>query len=184
MEKTQFWKKSLSTSIAAAPLGLFIFILAYYIFGRGNTVAGAYILQELSQLKPHWPDFNLIAAQDLQVKIHLYSSLFVIALTLFQVFGKKGKTMHRILGWLWVSIMAIVAISSIFIRDLNNGGFSLIHIFTIITLISLPKIIYHARKHNVTAHKNAAMGLVYGGLIIAGAFTFLPGRLMWNIFFN
>jgi uncharacterized membrane protein len=36
----------------------------------------------------------------------------------------------------------------------------------------------------VQAHRRAMTGMFVGGLIVAGALTFLPGRLMWAIFFS
>ena len=46
------------------------------------------------------------------------------------------------------------------------------------------KAVYAARRHRVAAHRRAMTGMFVGGLIVAGAFTFLPGRLMWAIFFG
>jgi len=40
-----------------------------------------------------------------------------------------------------------------------------------------------ARTHRVRPHRHMMTGLVGGGLFIAGAFTFVPGRLMWRVFF-
>lgn len=33
-------------------------------------------------------------------------------------------------------------------------------------------------------HRRMMTGLFIGGLVIAGALTFLPGRLMWQVFFG
>jgi uncharacterized membrane protein len=96
--------------------------------------------------------------------------------------GVKGTLRHRILGWLWVSAMAVTAIASLFIRDLNNGQFSFIHLLTGWTIIILPMAVFMARRHRVDVHKRMMTGLFVGGLLIAGAFTFLPGRLLWTVF--
>ena len=38
-----------------------------------------------------------------------------------------------------------------------------------------------ARKHNVKAHQKGMKSLVFGALIVAGAFTVLPGRIMFEV---
>jgi uncharacterized membrane protein len=44
--------------------------------------------------------------------------------------------------------------------------------------------IWRVRTGNIRAHGRTMAALFVGGLIIAGAFTFLPGRLMWAVFFG
>ena len=41
-----------------------------------------------------------------------------------------------------------------------------------------------ARTHNIKRHRNAMIGLYVGGLLIAGALTFLLGRIMHRVFFG
>jgi uncharacterized membrane protein len=36
----------------------------------------------------------------------------------------------------------------------------------------------------MAAHRHTMTGLFLFGRIVAGAFTFLPGRLMWRLFFG
>ena len=141
----------------------------------------------MANAHPHWPNLALVQAQPLAIQIHILAALAAVFLTGFQLLGKKGALAHRIFGWIWLGLMSAVALSSIFIHTINPkgpGGFSLIHILTVITLITVPQILYFAKKHNVEGHKRAASGLVIGGLLIAGLFTFMPGRLMWNLFFG
>ncbi len=101
-----------------------------------------------------------------------------------QIFGPKGTTLHRILGWTWVIFMMTVAISSLWIRIINHGQFSFIHLFSVLTLIMAPMLVYAARKHDVKRHSGIAIRLYAGALLIAGLFTFLPGRLMWQMVFG
>lgn len=133
---------------------------------------------------PHWPDLTLLWQASLVVQIHLLAALGAFAVATWQIVGPKGTVPHRVLGWTWVLFMFTVAVSSFFIRDIFDGWFSPIHILSIITLIALPKLVLAARRHDIKAHKKEALGLYIGALIIAGAFTFAPGRLMWHIFFG
>jgi uncharacterized membrane protein len=57
---------------------------------------------------------------------------------------------------------------------------SWIHVFTVVTLVSLPLGVYRARTHNVKAHRGTMIGVFTGGLLIAGLFTLIPGRLLGN----
>ena len=132
----------------------------------------------------HLPNLNLIWQSPIAIQIHLLSILLVIALTFVQLFGKKGTGAHRIIGWTWVILMLIAAISSFFIQTINKDGFSLIHLLSVLTLISLPQIVYFARKGDVKRHQRTVLSLIIGGLLIAGIFTFTPGRLMWRLFFG
>lgn len=165
------------------PIILFLVVLYIGVIGQ-NPHYMDYVGRVLSNTRLHAPDLNLLSKQPPAVLIHLFAAILAVGLTVFQFVGKKGAALHRIIGWTWVIIMFIVAISSLFIRFVNHGAFSFIHIFTALTLISLPRIVFYARKHNVKAHKSAVYGLVFGGLLIAGLFTFLPGRLMYQLFFG
>ena len=58
------------------------------------------------------------------------------------------------------------------------GPWSPIHLLSIFTLVTLPFAILHARRHRVSQHRNAMIMMFAGALLIAGLFTFVPGRIM------
>ncbi len=122
----------------------------------------------------------LAAPAVLQTHVIAAVSTFVIGCVLLA--GVKGRTVHRTLGYIWVTTMAVTAISSFFLRDLNPGSFSFIHALSAWTMIILPMGLAAARRRNVAAHRKHMTGLFMGGLVIAGLFSFLPGRMMWGIF--
>ena len=118
----------------------------------------------------------------LVVQVHAFLALAAVALTVALFSLRKGSPLHRVLGWSWVSLMAIVAISSFWIGDFRwVGPFGPIHILSVITLFSLVKGVRAARGHDVMTHKRTMQSLVVYALIVAGAFTFLPGRIMFNV---
>ena len=121
------------------------------------------------------------------IYIHLFTAGAAAFLGPFIVFRKKGDARHKLLGRIWASLMIITAITSVFIRSPGQGiagtGFSYIHIFTVWTLVNVPLAIWAIRNGNVRAHRGAMLGL-YLGLLIAGGFTFLPGRLLGNLVFG
>ena len=136
---------------------------------------------------PHWPNLSLIGHQSLVIQIHLFTALAAFVIATVQMFGPKGTGLHRILGWSWVILMFTVAGSSLLIHIINPkgpGGFSAIHILSLVTLIALPIMVYAARTHNVNLHRRIARNLYFGALVIAGLFTFFPGRLLWHVFFG
>jgi len=146
------------------------------------TLINAFGLQAFAH--PHAPDLALVAQQPMVIKIHLLAALGAFLVATIQIFGPKGTLPHRTLGWIWVVFMATVAVSSFFIQMINPHGFSLIHILSVVTLIVLPMLVLAARRHDVKAHRRYAINLYLGALVIAGAFTFMPGRLMWQVFFG
>ena len=110
-------------------------------------------------------------------------SAFVLGIVQFT--APKGTIPHRAVGWLWVAIMAVVSVTAFFIHEIRLWGpFSPIHLLAIYTLIALPLAVRHARRHAVQHHSRAMIGIFTGGLIIAGLFTFLPGRLMNAVAFG
>ena len=97
----------------------------------------------------------------------------------------KGTRTHRARGYTWVGLMLFVALSSFFIHELRQwGNFSPIHLLSVLTLAMLPLGIYFARQHNVVGHRKTMLGLFFGALVIAGAFTLLPSRILGRIMFG
>ena len=77
--------------------------------------------------------------------------------------------------------MMVTALASFAIHSINPNGLSPIHIFSVMTLIAVPLIWYFARTHQVERHRDSALGLIVGGIVIAGLFTFLPQRALGQL---
>lgn len=120
-----------------------------------------------------------LANASLIIQIHTALAFGAVALTIAIFSLKKGSRYHRVMGWTWVIMMAALAISSFWISTIKLvGPFSPIHLLSIFVLWSLFTAVRSARNHRVADHKRNMQGLAFGALLIAGAFTFLPGRLM------
>ena len=116
------------------------------------------------------------------IQIHAFVALFALELTIAIFALRKGSRYHRILGWTWVISMGLVAISSFGINDMRwVGPFGPIHLISLFTLYSLVDGVRAARGHRVVAHRKTMRSLVFGALIVAGGFTFLPGRIMFQV---
>ena len=119
------------------------------------------------------------------IPLHAFAAIAAFVLGIVQFAAPKGTLPHRTLGWIWVALMAAVAISSLWIHEIRLlGPFSPIHLLSIFTPIMLVLAVLHARRHNVSGHKKAMTTIFFGALIVAGAFTFLPGRVMHAVVFG
>ncbi|PTX56982.1 putative membrane protein [Litoreibacter ponti] len=129
---------------------------------------------------------ELIAEMTPAIWVHLICVVAALILGAFVLWRRKGDARHRMLGRIWVGLMAVGALSSFAIREINPGGFSPIHLLSVYTLCSLVLgvLAVRARPARVRAHQNFMRSLYASGLLIAGAFTFLPQRLLGRLTFG
>ncbi len=118
--------------------------------------------------------------RDFALSVHLVTVIPAIPLGGYLFATRKGGPRHRLLGKVWLAMMLTTAVSTIFIRNLNNGGFSWIHLLTLLAIIAVPQALISARRGDIAAHRKHMLTFYLGSLIIAGGFTFLPGRTMWQ----
>jgi uncharacterized membrane protein len=112
---------------------------------------------------------------------HLTTVFAALPLGLSQLVLPKGTMRHRIVGYIWCALMVTTALISFAVHEINPGGLSFIHLFSVLTLVMTPLIIINARRGKVSAHQRSVLGLMLGGLVIAGAFTFVPGRALGEL---
>ena len=132
----------------------------------------------------HAPNLAMWAALSVPVKIHLATAFGALALGAVLMAVRKGRTFHRIAGWVWVSLVSVTAGATLFIKVLNNGTWSFLHLFTAWVLLILPLGVMAAKRHAVAQHRARMMGLFYGAFAINLAFAFIPGRTLWVMFFG
>ena len=119
------------------------------------------------------------------IQIHAFAAMSAFALGIVQLAAPKGTIPHRLLGWIWVALMVVVGVTAFFIHEIRLWGpWSPIHLLAIFTLVMLPLAVWRARRHQVERHRWAMISIFTGGLVIAGAFTFLPGRIMHGVAFG
>jgi uncharacterized membrane protein len=119
------------------------------------------------------------------IQIHAFAAMAAFALGIVQFIGPKGTIPHRSVGAIWVLLMLAVAISSFWIHHVQLWGpWSPIHLISIFTLVMLPLGVWRAHTHQVNAHKWTMIWIFVGGLVIAGLFTFVPGRIMYSVAFG
>ena len=121
------------------------------------------------------------------IQVHAFAAMAAFALGAVQLAAPKGTLPHRTIGWIWVVLilMVIVATTSFWIHELRVWGpWSPIHLIAIFTLATLPLAVIHARHHRIVSHRNAMIAIFTGALVIAGLFTFVPGRIMYEVAFG
>jgi uncharacterized membrane protein len=98
---------------------------------------------------------------------------------------RKGTSLHRMAGRLWIALMVLTALSSFFIHEINLvGGFSPIHILSVMVLVSAAEVVRSARRRDFVRHQRLVKSLYFGAIGIAGLFTLLPGRIMHEVVFT
>jgi uncharacterized membrane protein len=107
----------------------------------------------------------------------------------YLIFAKKGTQFHKIIGKVYMILMGLTGILTLFIpaqvgqRIFNHFG--LLHLLSFLTIYSVPRAWFAIKKGDLKTHKSAMIKLYIGGIIIAGSFAILaPGRYLHNLFFN
>ena len=119
------------------------------------------------------------------IQLHAFAAFAAFVLGAVQFAAPKGTLPHRTIGWIWVTLMVVIAASSFLIHELRIiGPFSPIHLLSIFTLVTVPLAVFAARRHQVERHRRAMTGIFVGALVIAGLFTLLPGRIMHAVVFG
>ncbi len=116
---------------------------------------------------------------------HALAAITALVLGIIQLTRRKGTTLHKYVGYVWVLLMLYVSFSSFFIHDLRLiGPFSPIHFLSVFTIGSVIYAIIMIRRGEITKHKRTMTLLFYLGLVLTGAFTLLPNRIMYTALFG
>lgn len=93
------------------------------------------------------------------IATHAFAACVGLLLGAYQLFRRvKGDRRHRLVGWTWVVLLLFVATSSFGIRDLRDGALSLLHVLSVVTLLSLVLGIVAIRRGYISGHKAAVRG--------------------------
>lgn len=120
--------------------------------------------------------------------LHLASVVPAFLIGTYLLVRRKGTPAHRMLGRMFMALMLFTACVSLFMEArvgptvFNHFGF--IHIFSALVLYSVPRAFFAIRANDIMAHRNNLIGVYAGGLVIAGSFALLPGRLIYETLFG
>ncbi|MEZ5893899.1 MAG: hypothetical protein R3C58_12255 [Parvularculaceae bacterium] len=128
----------------------------------------------------------------LVIQIHAFGAMAAFVLGVVQIAAPKGTLPHKTLGAVWLVIMFVVGVASIFVRPSLQPGlpisqwFSPIHLFTVLTFYGIAQGLYLLARGGpqLKFHSRPFVGLFIGGLVVAGVLAFLPGRIMHKVAFG
>ena len=128
---------------------------------------------------------NILFSATPPIPLHAVAALMAMLLGGVQLYLSKGTPLHKLIGRIWIGLMAVVSLSSFFIYELKIWGYyRLIHLLSIWVLISLIGGIYFAKIGKIEWHKWTMTLIYFLALILTGIFTLLPERIMNKVPFN
>ena len=116
--------------------------------------------------------------EPLVVQLHAFAAIAAFVFGVVQIVAPKGTLPHRALGWVWVILLS----RSVVVLDSWPSwrlwrNWSPIHLLSIFTPIMLVWASFGAPAQRPRSQHHDDFDLP-GALVIAGMFTFVPGRIM------
>ena len=150
--------------------------------GVALALAATALLWSLSLMIERPDEWRPPSGARVALFVHLFTVIPAVPLGAVVLWRPKGGALHMLLGRIWAVLMVVTAISTFWLQGLR-GGLSFIHLFSVLTLVSIPLAVWNARRGNIRAHMNAMRG-VYVGLIAAGLLAAMPGRFLGDLVFG
>jgi uncharacterized membrane protein len=125
----------------------------------------------------------------LAVQFHVATVVPAALIGTWQIFvSRKGSPPHRALGYVYVVLMSITALSTLWVHQLMPKspffGLSPIHLLIPVVFIGFYNALRGAMTHNIARHRYAMLGVYVGGILVAGGLTLMPGRIMHAVIFG
>lgn len=102
---------------------------------------------------------------------------------------KKGTPFHVVSGRVYMILMILTSLIAL-LMPAHVGGYKLfnhfgwLHIFSVVTLVTVPRSYWAIKSGNVKSHKWSMILLYVGAILIAGSFTLMPGRYLHTLFWG
>ncbi len=120
--------------------------------------------------------------------LHLATVLPAFIIGTYIMINRKGTVRHRFLGKIFLILMFLTALITLFMKSQVGpsflGHFGFIHIFSFNVLYCVPVAYWAARRGDIKVHKLNMMGMYFFGLLTAGSFALMPGRLLHQWLFG
>ena len=114
-----------------------------------------------------------------QIQIHAGFGVIALLLGPFVLWRRKRDRTHKVLGYVWVLAMGLCALGGLFIPShFTPWGIGPIHALSIYALLGLFVAMRAIYRRNIAEHREVMQNLYVRGVMLAGAFNFLPGRTM------
>lgn len=125
---------------------------------------------------------------DILMFSHLFTVVPCVVIGAVLLAMKKGTKLHRFAGRVYMVLMLVTAVITLFMPAKVGGvlfdHFGWIHLFSALTLYTIPTAYIAIRKGRVKVHQRKMILLYVGAILIAGAFTLTPGRYLHGVFFG
>ncbi|MEN9539556.1 MAG: hypothetical protein RLZZ126_1791 [Pseudomonadota bacterium] len=123
------------------------------------------------------------------IAVHATAAICATVIGPWAIWARKTRVqrprLHRAMGYAWVTLMLLTALSAVFISDplfprwvLGPLGFSFIHLLIPIVLFSLFGAFWFLLHGNLRGHRITMVNLYIGACLVAGFFTLAPNRLL------
>ena len=137
-------------------------------------------------------NFQPLLNASVAVKLHVATVLPAFLLGLWLIFSsRKGSPAHRWAGRAYLALMVVTSLTAVFITShfpfsvaVGTFRFSPVHLFVVLTLTGCWRAWTAVKRGDLATHQKAVRGTFFGALVIAGAFTLLPGRVMHALLFS
>lgn len=120
--------------------------------------------------------------------LHLATVIPTFLMGTYLLISRKGSPGHKAVGKIYMLLMLITSVISLFMEarvgPVLLGHFGYIHLLSILSIYAVPVAYISAKNGNIKAHRNSMLGLYLGGILIAGTFAFMPGRLLHSWLFG
>lgn len=120
--------------------------------------------------------------------VHLATVFPAFILGTVSLILRKGTPVHVVIGRIYMVLMLFTAFVTLFMSAKVGPTlwkhFGWIHLFSFLTIYTVPTAYLAIKNKNVKAHKRKMILLYFGAIIIAGGFTFAPGRYLYSVFFH
>ena len=118
--------------------------------------------------------------------LHLGTVFPAFLIGTYLLLNHKGTPGHKFLGKVYMLLMLFTALITLFmsaeVGPTFLGHFGFIHLLSFMVLYSVPTAYLAARSGNIKKHRANMIGLYVGGILVAGIFTLMPGRMLHDWF--
>lgn len=104
------------------------------------------------------------------------------------ILRRKGTDSHKLLSKVFVCLILFSAITTLFmpaeVGPQFFGHFGFIHLLSLNVVVCAIVAVRAARRGNIKTHKANMLSIYVFGFFVAGAFAFMPGRLLHKWLFE
>ena len=132
-------------------------------------------------------NFAPILSAPFEIQIHVAAAVLALVLGPVALYRQKRDRLHKVMGYVWVVAMLIVAVSALFIEAVVMpvvGPYGPIHLFAFWTFTSLWQAMAAIFRRDVRRHQTIMRALYWQALGLTALLSMLPGRRINEMVFG